>query len=62
MEIFIVFFVLKIIICLWVPVVYVSVYISFLSPVLFSKVSSVKFLHETIDTFSARRGEGKKSP
>lgn len=58
---FIVFFVLKIMICLQVPVVYVSVYISFLSPVLFSEVSSVKFLHETIDTFSARCGRGKKA-
>lgn len=59
---FMVGFVLKIMICLCVAVVYVSVYISFLTPVLFSKVSAVKFLHETIDTFSTRCSEGKKAP
>lgn len=59
---FMVGFVLKIMICLRVAVVYVSVYISFLTPVLFSKVSAVKFLHETIDTFSTRCSEGKKAP
>lgn len=55
-------FVLKIVICLCVAVVYVSVYISFLSPVLFSKASAVKFLHETVDTFSTRCSKGKKAP